>query len=136
MMSWKDVREKVRKSLSASHAAPDLPFTIPAFDLGTDESQSVSRLDDRKFVDRIIYADDLAALDELKRKVHRDMMQQLPQPRPIVMKDPNRPLSEISNAELVMEMLKRGYACMKLPEDGSLPQALKGAEVERGQSDR
>ena len=49
------------------------------------------------------------------------MTQQVPV-KPIVA---HKPLSEISNADLVMEMLKRGFAVMKLPEDGGPPTALR-----------
>lgn len=37
----------------------------------------------------------------------------------------HKPLAEISNADLVMEMLKRGFAVMKLPDDGGPPTALR-----------
>lgn len=34
-------------------------------------------------------------------------------------------LDDFGTADLVMEMLKRGFAVMKMPEDGSLPETLK-----------
>lgn len=35
------------------------------------------------------------------------------------------PLKKFSNAELVMEMLERGFAVMKLPADGGPPETLR-----------
>lgn len=34
-------------------------------------------------------------------------------------------LGDFSDAELVMEMIKRGYATMKLPKDGGPPEVLR-----------
>ncbi len=34
-------------------------------------------------------------------------------------------LSDFSDADLVMEMIKRGYAAMKLPKDGGPPETLR-----------
>ena len=46
-------------------------------------------------------------------------------PSRIVRLPDNKPLDEIDNATLVMEMIKRGFAVMKLPENGEPPEALK-----------
>lgn len=36
----------------------------------------------------------------------------------------HKPLTDYSDAELVMEMIRRGYAAMKLPADGGPPKVL------------
>lgn len=36
-----------------------------------------------------------------------------------------RPLGQYTNSELVMEMIRRGYAVMKLPKDGGPPETLR-----------
>lgn len=43
-------------------------------------------------------------------------------PKPMVV---HKPLEDIDNATLVMEMIKRGFAVMKLPADGGPPTALR-----------
>jgi hypothetical protein len=39
---------------------------------------------------------------------------------------PIKALADYSDAELVMHMIERGYACMKVPADGGPPKALRG----------
>lgn len=34
-------------------------------------------------------------------------------------------LTDFSDAEIIMEMIRRGYAAMKLPADGGVPEVLK-----------
>ena len=38
----------------------------------------------------------------------------------------HKALDEYTDADLIMEMIRRGYAAMKLPESGGPPEALKG----------
>ncbi len=38
---------------------------------------------------------------------------------------PIKALTDYSDAELVMHMIERGYACMKLPKDGGPPEVLR-----------
>lgn len=37
-------------------------------------------------------------------------------------------LAKFGDADLIMEMLKRGYAAMKLPSDGGPPEVLRGKD--------
>lgn len=59
---------------------------------------------------------DEQALRSLARYGTSARVQQMPK---------NKPLIEISNADLVMEMLRRGFVVMKCPEPGVMPEALK-----------
>ena len=39
--------------------------------------------------------------------------------------DPTPPIQKHSDADMVMEMIRRGYACMKLPEGGGPPEVFR-----------
>lgn len=55
-------------------------------------------------------------IDALKYAMQGAMTQQVP-------KKPD--IRTVSDAEMVMEMIRRGFAVMKLPEDGGPPEALR-----------
>ena len=41
---------------------------------------------------------------------------------------PRRTISEFADSELIMELLGRGYAAIKMPKDGSLPKVLDASD--------
>lgn len=66
-------------------------------------------------------SDQAAAEYKLREELKRAMYQ-IPVPQMIIT---HKPLAELATVDLVMEMLKRGFAVMKLPEDGGIPEVLK-----------
>lgn len=55
-----------------------------------------------------------------------DLAKQQQGPGPIIKMPDNPPLEEIATPELVMELIKRGFAVAKCPEPGQMPEALCG----------
>lgn len=51
-----------------------------------------------------------------------DALKYAMQPPPVIVK---QDVKEISDADMVMEMIRRGYAVMKLPADGGPPESLR-----------
>lgn len=68
------------------------------------------------WLDAIRYFNDLD-LEQAKARLRR-----LPPSPPVVVV---KTLADYSDADLVMEMMRRGYAAMKLPADGSAPEVLR-----------
>lgn len=60
----------------------------------------------------------------LKARELRDRFRQVYHQMPPV-QIPKPTAADFSTPDLVMEMLSRGYAVIKMPEDGSLPDVLK-----------
>jgi hypothetical protein len=67
--------------------------------------------------------DESSKLTLERMKLIAERMNHSVAPKPIVQ---TKILSDYSNADLVMEMIRRGFAVMKLPEGGGPPEALRG----------
>lgn len=87
---------------------------------------------DKHFLDALSYsmeAQKAAALHQ----VANALAQKVSAPQPSHWKIPPRTytpppepaVSDFKTAELIMELLSRGYAVIKMPDDGTLPQVFK-----------
>lgn len=122
----KTLVEKYR-ALGMGHTPGTLPKTDPAL---IERIAKAAGIQAEKAQMSQIWVDELAPVDQ-SSDWHKDMFidsyrsqnRMSGSNRAATAKTPS--IADFSNAEMVMDMLRRGYAVMKLPEDGGPPEVLR-----------